>query len=151
MTFRIVEQASLLHCAGHQNQHRTIGLAMKTSDLIDQIAQSTDRSKTEVREVLDALLDGILAAAKKGEDVTLTGFGKFSARQLAARQGRNPATGESIEIPASRKLAFSAGKGAKDALALPKPPAKKTPAKAPAAKKVAVKAAPPKAAGRKRT
>ncbi|KDE19141.1 hypothetical protein AZ09_13850 [Acetobacter aceti 1023] len=85
---------------------------MKTSDLIDQIAQSTDRSKTEVREVLDALPDGILAATKKGDDVTLTGFGKFSVRQ-----GRNPATDESIEIPASHKLAFSAGK---DALALTK-------------------------------
>ncbi|WP_080951363.1 HU family DNA-binding protein [Gluconobacter oxydans] len=123
---------------------------MKTSDLIDQIAQSTDRSKTEVREILDALLDGILAATKKGEDVTLTGFGKFSVRQLAARQGRNPATGESIEIPASRKLAFSAGKVAKDALALAKIPAKKTAAKTPVAKKVAVKAATPKTACRKR-
>jgi nucleoid DNA-binding protein len=123
---------------------------MKTSDLIDQIAQSTDRSKTEVREVLDALLNGIPAAAKKGEDVTLTGFGKFSIRQRAARQGRNPATGESIEIPASRKLAFSAGKGAKDALALPKPPAKKTPAKAPAAKKAGTKEPAAKAGGRKR-
>lgn len=123
---------------------------MKTSDLIDQIAQSTDRSKTEVKEILDALLDGILAAAKTGEDVNLTGFGKFSVRQRAARQGRNPATGESIEIPASRKLAFSAGKGAKDALALPKSPAKKTAAKTPAAKKVVVKAAAPKTAGRKR-
>lgn len=123
---------------------------MKTSDLIDQIAQSTDRSKTEVKEILDALLDRILAAAKKGEDVTLTGFGKFSVRQLAARQGRNPATGESIEIPASRKLAFSSGKGAKDALALPKIPAKKTAAKTPVAKKMAVKAATPKTAGRKR-
>lgn len=123
---------------------------MKTSDLIDQIAQSTDRSRTEVREVLGALLDGILAAAKKGDDVTLTGFGKFSVRQRAARQGRNPATGASIEIPASRKLAFSAGKGAKDALALPNIPTKKTAAKTSAAKKVAVKAATPKTAGRKR-
>lgn len=122
---------------------------MNTSDLIHQIAQSTDRSKTEVREVLDALLAGILAAAKTGEDVTLTGFGKFSIRQRAARQGRNPATGESIEIPASRKLPFSAGKNAKDALALPKSPAKKPAAKTSATKKVAVKAAPPKAAGRK--
>ncbi|CUW47966.1 HU family DNA-binding protein [Novacetimonas hansenii] len=123
---------------------------MNTSDLIDQIAQSTDRSKTEVRDILDALLDGILAAAKTGEDVTLTGFGKFSVRQRAARQGRNPATGESIEIPASRKLAFSAGKGAKDALALPKTPAKKTAAEAPAVKKAVTKEPASKAGGRKR-
>lgn len=86
---------------------------MKTSDLIDQIAQSTDRSKTEVREVLDALLDGIPAAAKKGEDVTLTGFGKFSIRQRAARQGRNPATGESIEIPGIAQAGLLGRKGCK--------------------------------------
>ncbi|GAJ30828.1 histone-like DNA-binding protein HU [Acidomonas methanolica] len=98
---------------------------MNTSELIEQIAETTDRPKAEVKLVLDAVIDAIVAAAKKGEDVSLTGFGKFSVRDLAARTGRNPATGESIEIAASRKLAFTAGKGVKDALVLPKQPAKK--------------------------
>jgi len=101
-------------------------VAMNTSELIEQIAETTDRPKTEIKLVLDAVLDAIVAAAKKGEDVSLTGFGKFSVRDLAARTGRNPATGESIEIAASRKLAFTAGKAAKDALVLPKKPTKKT-------------------------
>jgi DNA-binding protein HU-beta len=113
---------------------------MNTSELIEQIAETTDRPKTEVKLVLDAALDAIVAAAKKGEDVSLTGFGKFSVRHLAARTGRNPATSESIEIAASRKLAFTAGKGVKDALVLPKKPAKKTAAeKKPSTTKSATK------------
>ncbi|MCQ9154247.1 HU family DNA-binding protein [Acidomonas methanolica] len=109
---------------------------MNTSDLIAQIAETTSRPKAEVKEILDAALDAIVAAAKKDEDVTLTGFGKFAVRHLAARTGRNPATGESIEIAATRKLAFTAGKGVKDALVLPKKPAKKAPAtKKPPARK----------------
>ncbi|MCQ9155418.1 HU family DNA-binding protein [Acidomonas methanolica] len=110
---------------------------MNTSDLIEQIAKTTSRPKTEVKDILDAALDAIVAAAKKDEDVTLTGFGKFSVRHLAARKGRNPATGESIEIAATRKLAFTAGKGVKDALVLSKKPAKKATAakKAPARKR----------------
>ncbi|GAJ29282.1 HU family DNA-binding protein [Acidomonas methanolica] len=115
---------------------------MNTSELIEQIAETTDRSKAEVKQILEAVLDAITVAAKKGEDVSLTGFGKFSVRHLAARTGRNPATGERIEIAASRKLAFAAGKTVKDALVLPEKPVKKTTAE----KKASV----PKSAARRR-
>jgi DNA-binding protein HU-beta len=60
---------------------------------------------------------GIVAAAKQGEEVNLTGFGKFKVKDSPARQGRNPGTGEAIEIAASRKLGFSPARQVKDALA----------------------------------
>ncbi|MCH4021767.1 MAG: HU family DNA-binding protein [Acetobacter sp.] len=75
--------------------------------------------------MLDAALDAIVVAPKKDEGVKPTGFGKFAVRHLAARTNCNPATGESIEIAASRKLTFTADKGVKDALVLQKKPAKK--------------------------
>jgi DNA-binding protein HU-beta len=67
-------------------------------------------AKDGVRKVLDAALGAVAEAAKAGQAVMLSGFGQFKVRDRAARQGRNPATGETIEIPASRKLAFTAAK-----------------------------------------
>ena len=75
-----------------------------------------DRSKAEAAKAVDAVLDSITRALKDGDDVRLVGFGTFSAAQRKAREGRNPRTGETIQIPASIQPKFSAGKGLKDAL-----------------------------------
>jgi DNA-binding protein HU-beta len=69
------------------------------------------------KKAVEAVFAGIVEAAKKGEEVSLPSFGKFKVKDSAARQGRNPGTGETIEIAASRKLGFSPAKQVKDALA----------------------------------
>jgi DNA-binding protein HU-beta len=90
---------------------------MKTSELIDHVASVAGVEKNAAKKVIDAVLSGIVDAAKKGDDVNLAGFGKFKVKESPARQGRNPATGETIEIAASRKLGFTPAKQVKDALA----------------------------------
>lgn len=90
---------------------------MNTAELIDHVADATGVDKDAAKKAVDAVLAGIVAAAKKGEEVNLPGFGKFKVKESPARQGRNPATGETIEIAASRKLGFTAAKKVKDALA----------------------------------
>lgn len=91
---------------------------MKISELVDQIAETTDASKTDTRKVLDALVEAMTAAAQKGEEISLPDFGKFKVKAVPAREGRNPATGDKIKIKiaASRKLAFTPAKALKDAL-----------------------------------
>ncbi len=91
-------------------------LRMKISELVDQIAETTDASKTDTRKVLDALVEAMTAAAQKGEEISLPDFGKFKVKAVPAREGRNPATGDKIKIAASRKLAFTPAKALKDAL-----------------------------------
>lgn len=73
-------------------------------------------SKAEARRLLDGLLAAIAEAATAGEEVALSGFGRFKVTERAARQGRNPATGATIQIAASRKLAFAPAKQVRDAL-----------------------------------
>ena len=90
---------------------------MKTADLIDHVATKAGLAKPAAKTAVDAVLAGIVEAAKKGEEVNLPGFGKFKVKDAPARQGRNPATGEIIEIAASRKLGFAPAKQLKDALA----------------------------------
>jgi DNA-binding protein HU-beta len=90
---------------------------MKTADLIDHVASEAGVEKNAAKKAVDAVFAGIVAAAKKGEEVNLAGFGKFKVKDSPARQGRNPGTGETIEIAASRKLGFSPAKQVKDALA----------------------------------
>ncbi len=90
---------------------------MKTTDLIEHVAAGAGLEKTQAKKAVEAVIAGIVDAAKKGEEVNLVGFGKFKVKDSPARQGRNPATGESIEIAASRKLRFSPAKQLKDALA----------------------------------
>ena len=90
---------------------------MKTTDLIDYVADEAGLEKSAAKKAVDAVFTAIVDAAKKGEEVNLAGFGKFKPKDSAARQGRNPATGETIEIAASRKLGFSPAKQVKDALA----------------------------------
>jgi len=86
---------------------------MKTaskSDLIDQVAAETGLSKKAVGDVTDAVLAAIRAKADAGTPVTIVGFGRFEMRGRAERLGRNPSTGETIKIAASRNLAFKPAK-----------------------------------------
>jgi len=92
-------------------------IAMKLTDLVDHVANEAGIQKGAARKAVDAVFAGIVEAAKKGEEVNLPGFGKFKVKDSQARQGRNPSTGEIIEIAASRKLGFSPAKQVKDALA----------------------------------
>ena len=89
---------------------------MKTADLIDHVAREAGMEKRAATKAVEAVFAGIVDAAKKGEEINLPGFGRFKVKDSPARQGRNPATGETIEIAASRKLGFSPAKQVKDAL-----------------------------------
>ena len=89
---------------------------MNKSDLIDAVAGDADVSKAEAARVVDAVIDSITRALKKGDTVTLVGFGTFQVRERAARSGSNPKTGETIKIGASKNPAFKAGKALKDAV-----------------------------------
>jgi len=86
------------------------------SELIDAIAKSADISKVAAGDALDATLSAIRSALKKGQSVTLVGFGTFKVAKRAARTGRNPRTGAAIKIKAAKVPKFSAGKALKDAL-----------------------------------
>ena len=89
---------------------------MNKAELIDAVADSADLSKAAAARAVDAMLDTVTAALKKGDQVTLVGFGTFEVRERAARQGRNPQTGATIQIAASKAPAFKAGKALKDAV-----------------------------------
>ena len=89
---------------------------MNKSDLIDAIADSAGLSKADAGRALDGFVDSITGALKAGDSVSLVGFGTFSVRDRAARTGRNPRTGETINIAASKNPAFKAGKALKDAV-----------------------------------
>ena len=109
---------------------------MNTAELAEKVATEHDMGKAEARRVVETVLATITETAGKGEEVALGGFGKFKVNERAARQGRNPATGASIEIAASRKLAFTPAKQVRDAMN----PVAPAPAPAPAAKKGSKKA-----------
>ncbi len=89
---------------------------MNKSELIDQVANAADLSKADAGRAVDAALEAITGALKQSEPVALVGFGTFLVRERAARNGRNPQTGENIFIAASRAAAFKPGKALKDAL-----------------------------------
>ena len=89
---------------------------MNKSDLVDAIAKSADLSKASAARALDATVDTIKKALKKGDTVSLVGFGTFKVGKRAARNGRNPRTGATIKIKAAKVPKFSAGKGLKDAV-----------------------------------
>jgi DNA-binding protein HU-beta len=89
---------------------------MNKAELIDIIAAAADLSKTQATQVLTAITDGITAALAKGDMVALAGFGTFVVRERAARNGRNPKTGETMQIKASKAPAFKASKALKDAV-----------------------------------
>ena len=89
---------------------------MNKSELIDQIAESADLSKAAAARALDATIAAVAASLKKGETVTLVGFGTFFLGTRAARSGRNPRTGDAINIKSAKVPKFRAGKGLKDAV-----------------------------------
>jgi DNA-binding protein HU-beta len=89
---------------------------MNKSELIDAIAESADISKAAAGRALDATVDAMRKALKKGDRVSIVGFGTFSVGKRAARTGRNPRTGASIKIKAAKVPKFKAGKGLKDAI-----------------------------------
>ncbi|AWV06936.1 HU family DNA-binding protein [Marilutibacter maris] len=89
---------------------------MNKAELIESVAEAADLSKTDAAGAVDAFVSVITKALKKGDTVTLVGFGTFQVRKRAARQGRNPKTGETIKIKASKNPAFKAGKALKDAV-----------------------------------
>jgi DNA-binding protein HU-beta len=93
---------------------------MNKSELVDALADATGMTKADAARAVDALFstdDGILAKAlDRGDRVQITGFGTFEAKKRKARTGRNPRTGETIQIAASKTPSFRAGKGLKDAI-----------------------------------
>ncbi len=89
---------------------------MNKAELIDKVAEIADLNKASATRAVEAVFDSISAALRSGATVNLVGFGSFSVSDRAARTGRNPRTGESINIPASKNPKFKAGKGLKDAV-----------------------------------
>jgi DNA-binding protein HU-beta len=91
-------------------------LFMNHAELSDSVAAALGLSKAEGKKAVDAVFAAISGAAAKGDDVSVNGFGKFKVKESAAREGRNPSTGATIQIAASKKLGFSAAKAVKDRL-----------------------------------
>ncbi|CAD2075220.1 DNA-binding protein HU [Jeotgalicoccus aerolatus] len=89
---------------------------MNKTDLINAVSDKADLTKKEAGAAVDAVFESIQGSLQKGEKVQLIGFGNFEVRDRAARKGRNPQSGEEIEIPASKVPAFKAGKALKDAV-----------------------------------
>ena len=89
---------------------------MNKGELIDAVASSSDLTKTDASSAVNAVFAVIEKSMKKGDDVSLPGFGKFSVTKRAARMGVNPATGEKIKIKAKKVVKFKAGKGLADAV-----------------------------------
>jgi DNA-binding protein HU-beta len=89
---------------------------MNHADLSDAVASALGTSKADGKKAVDAVFAAIADAAAKGEEVSVNGFGKFKVKESAAREGRNPSTGETIQIAASKKLGFGAAKAIKDRL-----------------------------------
>jgi DNA-binding protein HU-beta len=89
---------------------------MNNSDLADIIATDQGLSKVDARKLIDGVFSAIADAAAKGEEISVGAFGKFKVKESAAREGRNPSTGETIKIAASKKLGFAPAKAIKDRL-----------------------------------
>ncbi|TMW73606.1 HU family DNA-binding protein [Alteribacter natronophilus] len=89
---------------------------MNKTELINAVSEKTELSKKDATNAVDAVFDVITDSLQKSEKVQLIGFGNFEVRERAARKGRNPQTGEEIEIPASNVPAFKPGKALKDAV-----------------------------------
>ncbi|MCE7796842.1 HU family DNA-binding protein [Sphingobium sufflavum] len=89
---------------------------MNNSDLADSLAAAHGLTKTDARKLVDGVFTAIADAAAKGEEISLNGFGKFKVKDTPAREGRNPATGATIQIAASKKLGFTPAKAVKDKL-----------------------------------
>jgi DNA-binding protein HU-beta len=89
---------------------------MNKAELIEAVSDAADFSKSDATKAVDGVIDAITNSLKNGDQVTLVGFGTFLVRDRAARTGRNPRTGEAIEIAAAKVPGFKAGKALKDAV-----------------------------------
>jgi DNA-binding protein HU-beta len=89
---------------------------MNQSDLITRVSDQTGMARAETGKVIAAVIDGITEALRNGEDVRLAGFGSFSVVERGEREGRNPRTGETVRIAASKAAKFSPAKTIKEAL-----------------------------------
>ena len=89
---------------------------MNKNDLVERLAQEHELTKAFARELVDSVFDMITAAASKGEEVSLFGFGRFKVAERAARKGRNPRTGEAVKIAASKSLKFTPARSLKAGL-----------------------------------
>ncbi|WP_375284591.1 HU family DNA-binding protein [Sphingobium yanoikuyae] len=89
---------------------------MNSTELVEAVATAQGVTKTDVKKILDGLVEAIATAAAKGEEISINGFGKFKVKESPAREGRNPRTGEPMSIAASRKLGFTPAKAIKDKL-----------------------------------
>ncbi len=89
---------------------------MNKQDLVAHVADAAGLSKADATKAVDSVIDGITDSLKRGNEVRLVGFGTFAVAQRAASRGRNPRTGEPINIPASKQPKFKAGKALKDAV-----------------------------------
>ncbi len=89
---------------------------MTKTELINEVANKTGLTKKDAEKAVSAVLESITDAMALGDKVQLVGFGTFEVRDRAAREGKNPATGETISIPATKVPAFKAGKALKDAI-----------------------------------
>lgn len=89
---------------------------MNRTELIDLIAERSELTKASASRALDALLEGVTLSLQKGDPVVLVNFGTFTIKQRAAREGRNPSTGEKIKIKAAKVVGFKAGKALKEAV-----------------------------------
>ncbi len=89
---------------------------MNKAQLIDAVAEKSDLTKAQAARAVDAVIEAITETLKQGEQVSLIGFGTFLVRERAARTGRDPRTGATINIPAAKVPAFRPGKALKDAV-----------------------------------
>ena len=87
-----------------------------STDIADKLATENGLTKSQAKTIVDGVFKALTDAAKSGDEVNVPGFGKFKVKQTPAREGRNPATGATIKIAASRKLTFGPAKALKDAL-----------------------------------
>jgi DNA-binding protein HU-beta len=89
---------------------------VNTNDIANLIADAHAVSKTDAKAIVDAVFSAVVEAATRGEEISIPGFGKFKVKDSAAREGRNPSTGATIQIAASKKLGFAPAKALKDSL-----------------------------------
>ena len=99
---------------------------MTKAELVTMVAEKADLTKKDAEKAISAVVDSISETLAKGEKIQLVGFGTFEVAERAARTGKNPQTGEAINIPASKAPKFKAGKALKDVVNTPAAPAKKS-------------------------
>lgn len=113
---RIPRRNFRIACPGRQALEIKKGLLVNKAQLIDSIADGTGVSKAVAEKMLDVTIESITRTLKDGDPVAIVGFGTFKVSARAARSGRNPRTGETIDIAAAKVPKFSAGKALKDAI-----------------------------------